>query len=147
MAVNSILICEKIGEYRVKKLHAGCFDCRIRHVTIYNPLISTKSNTAYIVLDPKHFSKGGDADESAFMIVMGAVEPDVMEQSIHECVCVSAEYGLGKLYERVHDIIERYNRWEDTLSEILLEGRQFGRSVPRKRCAAGQSHDRSDGQF
>ncbi|MGM9571562.1 MAG: hypothetical protein ACI3ZR_05010, partial [bacterium] len=119
MAVNSYLIYEKLDKCLAHKLTSCRTECAIKYVTIYNPLISVKSNTVYIIVDKKHFPLE-NTGESCLMIVLGKISEDLLQATHHECICVDAEYSLGRLYEKLHEILEYYSSWEENLAQILL---------------------------
>ncbi len=119
MAVNSYLICERLEDYIVKKLDRCTTERRIKYVTIYNPLIKINSNTAYIVVDKALFPTDKN-DEKCLMIVLGRLDTSLLEETQHETICVNENFGLGRLYENLQQIIEYYNVWEEKLSAALL---------------------------
>ena len=120
MAVNSTLIYERLDDCIDKKLNAFSTRRPITYLTIYNPAIPVKSNTAYIVPDRHLFPLDTEGTPS-LLIVSGKPDPKAMAASIHECICVRESCGLGKLYENVMEIIEYYKVWEEKMENILLK--------------------------
>ncbi|MGN1015328.1 MAG: PucR family transcriptional regulator [Butyricicoccus sp.] len=126
LAVNSYLIYEGLKQntqftITAEKISGSTMECEIKHVTIYNPLIAIKNNTAYILLEPDHFPVGRES-ESCLMLVMGRLSSRLMEKTQHEVLCLEPSCGLGALYEYLGCILERYNRWEEELTGVLLRG-------------------------
>lgn len=133
MAVNSYLIAEKLKGCFFKKLDKCTTECKIRYVTIYNPQIKMCGNTAYIVVDT-HIFVQDNASEKCLLIVLGNPDEAMLENTVHDVLCVEKAVGLGGLYENLQEIMEYYNSWEDELSRMLLNGTSLSRmcsvSVP-----------------
>lgn len=121
MAVNSYLICEMLDSYVTKKLQRCTTECRIKYAMIYNPQIPMKSDTAYIVVDIEQFPVEKQEDK-CLLITLGKLEEQVLKSTVHDVICVDKEYGLGRLYENIHEIFEYYNSWEEKMGNLLMQG-------------------------
>lgn len=120
MAVSSYIISELFPNKEAQKLQSRKSRFPIVYATIYNPLIRIKENAVYIVIDPEDFPTDVDDVASAF-IVIGNPDSDALNETRHDVICLSKDCELGKIYESVVDLLERYSDWDEEVNNILVK--------------------------
>jgi len=120
MAVNSCLISELFSGDVTKKLHSDKCKYPIKYATIYNPLLKIKSDAVYLIVDPTEFPEDKNNVKSTF-VVLGHMRDNVLNEVHHDVICLNAKYTLGKAYEMILGLIDKYNQWEDSMNQILIE--------------------------
>lgn len=122
MAVSSYIISELFPNKLSMKLQSAKSRFPIVYATIFNPLITIKENAVYIVIDPKDFPQGGQP--SAFIVIGGLCE-NIMGETPHDVICLPKDSKIGKIYELVVELLERYARWDSEMNEILMKDGTF----------------------
>lgn len=122
MAISSYIISELFPNKLLMKLQSAKSRFPIVYATIFNPLITIKENAVYIVIDPKDFPQGGQP--SAFIVIGGLCEK-TMSETPHDVICLPKDSEIGKIYELVVELLERYARWHSEMNEVLMKDGTF----------------------
>lgn len=121
MAINSYMISELFPNTVAQKLTSSRYKFPIKYATIYNPLLRIKEDAVYLVVNPREFPEEKSSVKSTFLI-LGRLQEEILEQTEHDVICLSRDSALGKIYETLLEHIEKYERWENSLNRILLDG-------------------------
>lgn len=122
MAVSSYIISELFPNKLSMKLQSAKSRFPIVYATIFNPLITIKQNAVYIVIDPKDFPL--DGQPSAFIVIGGLCEK-TMSETPHDVICLPKDSEIGKIYELVVELLERYAKWDSEMNEVLMKDGAF----------------------
>ncbi len=122
MAVSSYIISELFPNKLSMKLQSAKSRFPVVYATIFNPLITIKENAVYIVIDPKDFPQEG---QPSTFIVIGELDENTMSETPHDVICLPRDSEIGKIYELVVELLERYARWHSEMNEVLMKDGTF----------------------